>query len=137
MMQKLRKQAAHSKTPVIFHGWLDNRDERYKILFETASIFCLMSTNENASTSLLEGLSAGCAVVTTNTSGCPETVGDAGICLDPGEIDKLSNVLKSLIRNDPYRISLMQAARTRALHIYQWPTITGRYIDLLQSIRRK
>ena len=133
MMDQLKKQAEQSLTPVTFHGWLDNRDTAFISLLESASIFCLMSTHENASTSLLEGLASGCAVVTTNVSGCPETVGNAGVCLPPGNVEILSSTLKEIIADDPYRHFLMHAARNRSKEVFDWPVIATKYLDVLSS----
>ncbi len=135
MMNQLKELAAKSCTPIIFHGWIDNRDELYRFLLSKATFYCLVSSNENASTSLMEAMSSGCVVVTSNVSGCPETVASAGICITPGNSDILYQTLKSLIQDRALQSSLMEAARHRALEKFPWPSITSRYINLLQSIR--
>ena len=66
--------------------------EYNKIRFISAELF----TNE-ASTSLMEALSAGCAVITSDISGCPETVGEAGICVPPADTPLLKVSIKKLI----------------------------------------
>ncbi|MBK9982206.1 MAG: glycosyltransferase family 4 protein [Saprospiraceae bacterium] len=81
MMSQLKALASKSKTPIIFHGWIDNRDELYKSILSQATFYCLVSSNENASVSLMEAMSSGCVVITSDVSGCPETVGSAGICI--------------------------------------------------------
>ena len=96
-----------------------------------------MSTHENASISLLEGLASGCAVVTTNTSGCPETVGNAGVCLEAGNVVALTSTLKRIIVEESYRNTLMQAARKRAVDNYDWPVIAQKYLDTFQSATGK
>lgn len=132
MLSQLKTLASKSKTPVIFHGWIDNRDELYKSLLSRATFYALVSSNENASISLMEAMSSGCVVITSNVSGCPETVASAGICIPPGQIDTIRSTLTSLIIDSDAQQAYMQAARQRAIDTYAWPSITDRYLTLLQ-----
>ncbi len=133
MMSQLKELASKSKTPIIFHGWIDNRDELYKLLLSQATFYCLVSSNENASVSLMEAMSSGCVVITSDVSGCPETVGSAGICIAPGQAERLRQTLISLIEDASAQDSYMLSARQRAIENYAWPSITERYLKLLQS----
>ncbi|MEO6132062.1 MAG: glycosyltransferase family 4 protein [Saprospiraceae bacterium] len=137
MMAHLKELAAKSCTQITFHGWIDNRDELYKTLLSQATFYCLVSSNENASTSLMEAMSSGCVVITSNVSGCPETVGTAGICIPPGNADLLRETLNALIADQEDQSKLMDAARKRAIEMYAWTSITERYITLLKSSRPK
>ena len=89
MMGALREIQRRSKTRIALHGWLDNTSPEYRALLQAAAIFVLPSLKENASISLLEAMSAGAAVITTNISGCPETVGPEGILVEPGSVEDL------------------------------------------------
>ncbi|MEP6794685.1 MAG: glycosyltransferase family 4 protein [Saprospiraceae bacterium] len=133
MMSQLRVLASKSKTPIIFHGWLDNRDELYKSLLSKATFYCLVSSNENGSVSLMEAMSSGCVVITSDVSGCPETVGSAGICIPPARVEIIYTTLISLIQDGSAQASYMKAARQQAIEKYAWPSITDRYLNLLQS----
>ena len=137
MRETLEQKASASKTKIVFHGWMDNRDEQYRKLINGASIFCLMSSHENASNSLLEAMASGCAMITSNTSGCPETVGSAGICLPPGDKHSLNQELRKLINNDEKRLSLMKMARSEAVDRYHWSLISTQYLSLLQTVANK
>ena len=130
-MGELKAKALGSKTPIIFHGWIDNAGAKYKSLLAEASIYSLISAKENASTSLLEAMSSGCAVITSNVSGCPESVGDAGICLPPADVNALEQLLDKMVEDDAYRSHFMQAARMRAVTVFSWDSIVERYLALL------
>ncbi len=136
MMNELKEKAKQSATPVIFHGWLDNKSEAYRVLLSEATIFSLVSAKENASTSLMEALSAGCAVITSDVSGCPESVGDAGICVPPADVKALKAKLKVLIDNPDFKESLMRAGRERAIREFSWPAITRGYLALFEKLLR-
>ncbi len=99
MMNELKELARKSKTEIVFHGWMNNKSDKYKNLLESASIYCLVSEKENASIALLEAMSAGCAIITSDVSGCPETVGDSGIIVSPKDSIGLRKVISSLSKN--------------------------------------
>ncbi|MDZ4746941.1 MAG: glycosyltransferase family 4 protein [Saprospiraceae bacterium] len=134
MMNDLKEKAKQSATPVFFHGWLDNKSEAYKVLLSEAMIFSLVSAKENASTSLMEALSAGCAVITSDVSGCPESVGDAGICIPPADARALKDKLKALMNDPDLMVSLMHAGRARAIREFSWPSITRGYLALFEKL---
>ncbi|MCP4642003.1 MAG: glycosyltransferase family 4 protein, partial [bacterium] len=73
--EELESIAAGLHVPVHFHGWLDHDSPELQDLYDTSAILCLPSERENASMALLEGMRAGMAVITSNVTGCPETVG--------------------------------------------------------------
>ena len=81
----------------------------------------------------MEAMSSGCAVITSNVSGCPETVDSAGMCIDPENSELLNHTLTALIADKDLQLNLMKAARERAVDKYAWPSIANRYLTLLQS----
>ncbi len=130
MRAELERLAKAIKPTVVFHGWLDNGSPELTGLYESAAIYCLPSERENSSIALLEAMLAGLAVITTNVSGCPETVGDTGITVTPGDVDQLHNALVMLL-NDPDKVNqLGQAARARVLDQFSWDVIAREYLDL-------
>ncbi len=131
MMEDLRSLAKRSKTSIIFHGWLDNNSAEYKNLLETASIYVLASERENASIALLEAMSAGCAVITTNVSGCPETVGDSGEIVPVGDHKVLNEKIEHLIENERIIEELGKKARRRVLEHYDWEKVLSKYEKLM------
>lgn len=133
MMGRLKELAEDSKTTVTFHGWIDNRDLLYRQLLSHATFYCLVSSNENASTSLMEAMSSGCVVITSDVSGCPETVGSAGLCISPAKPKLLLQTIEALIHDQKAQEYYSEAARKRAIENYAWPSITHKYLDLLKS----
>lgn len=135
MMPRLREMAKLSKTKIVFHGWLNSDSEEYKDLLGSAAIYCLCSLRENSSVALLEGMSAGCAVVTTNVSGCKETIGDAGVMVPPQDARALTTALTGLINNPSARAAYQHKARDRAIKCFDWNEISNRHDRLLASFR--
>jgi glycosyltransferase involved in cell wall biosynthesis len=99
MRGQLERLAEKSKTKIVFHGWLDNTGKEYKDLLEQAAIFVLASEKENASVALLEAMSAGCSIITTNVAGAFETVGEVGEIIPIKDTVALKTALSKLITN--------------------------------------
>ena len=131
MMKNLKYLQKNSKTKVVLHGWVDNRSEKYKNLLESADIFTLPSSKENASVALLEGMSAGCAVVTSDTAGCPETVGDTAVLVKPENTMDLKQKLTDLTQDQNKIRSLQSKARERLVNKLNWDIVIKEYLNIL------
>jgi glycosyltransferase involved in cell wall biosynthesis len=134
MRPELEAMAAKLKTKVFFHGWLDHDSPLLKELYETSSIFCLPSERENASMSLLEAMLAGMAVITSNVSGCSETVSDAGFIIPPRDSDALSKALRQLLDSEEIRRAYGLRARQRVASLFDWEKIGTEYLNHLQAV---
>jgi glycosyltransferase involved in cell wall biosynthesis len=133
MRKKLEALANGAHTPVVFHGWVDNRSPDYKLLLGKAAIYSLVSGKENASIAILEAMASGCAIITSDDSGCPEMVGDAGILVKHGDIGALHSAIDRLVKDKALQLSLGDRAHTRVHAVYNWNTIVEQYETVLHS----
>lgn len=69
---------------------------------------------EQYNTALLEAQASGLPIVTTKTGGIPENIGDAGVLVPPGDIQKLSVAIKRFILDPKSRREYGKKARQRA-----------------------
>lgn len=127
MRAELEEMAKKSKTKVVLHGWLDNNGKEYKDLLEQASVYVLASEKENASIALLEAMGAGCAVITTNVSGCPETVGDFGVFVEVKKSSQIRCALKDIIFNPNKLETLQREMLKRVNNEFEWKGVLIRY----------
>jgi glycosyltransferase involved in cell wall biosynthesis len=130
---QLEKLAQDSKIPITFHGWLDQKDPSFIRLFEESSIFVFPSEAENFPTVLLEAMTAGLCVITSDAGGCPEVVGDAGLIFPSRDVPALRNHLLSLVSDPAKRKTLSVAARQRA-ELFAWPAIAQKYLDIFEKV---
>lgn len=72
-------------------------DEELIALYSMCDVFCFVSLYEGFGIPPLEALSCGARVIVSNTSSLPEVVGDAGIMVDPNDIDTLASSIKRVI----------------------------------------
>jgi glycosyltransferase involved in cell wall biosynthesis len=130
---KLEEIANGSRTKIVFHGWVDKGSRQMKQLYEDAAIFALPSAIENASISLLEGMAAKCAVITSNQTGCPETVGDSGITIDFDDVASLQKHLIELTSNPELVKEYGEKGFERLNKKFLWDDIIEDYIDVFRS----
>lgn len=118
---------------VNFHGWLDNDSADLKNLFETSEIFVFPSLAENFPMVLLEAMAAGLAIVTTNQTGCLEVVGDAALCVAPGDRRAIGNAVETLATDQALRRRFGRAARDRLVEHFNWPVVARQYVEVFED----
>ena len=83
-----------------FVGWVDGNQ---KIdLLNNSNVFILPSYNEGLPIAILEAMSYGLAIISTNVGGIPEIVNQNGILINPGDKIKLTEAIFRYINNDYY-----------------------------------
>ena len=125
-LEALAKEAGNN---VVFHGWLAKGSAELKNLYECSKIFILPSDVENASIALLEAMSAGLAIITTNTTGCQETAGDSALLVNPHDVNGIKNAVLKLTRDDNLIKEFGKKARQRSIENFSWDTIIDKYIE--------
>ncbi len=128
---ELEHQASEERVPANFHGWL--APELLYPLFERSRIFVLASISDNFPVSLLEAMAAGCAIITTRAGGCPEVVGEAGLVVEPDDVDGLRDALARLIGQPAFAEELGQRAMQRVRDHFGWPAIASRHEAVYQA----
>jgi len=131
-LPELRRRAARAGVPATFHGWLENDSPHLRELYETSSIFVLPSEAENFPVVLLEAQAAGLAIVTTDSTGCAEVVGDTGLLVPPHDVEALRGALTRLIRDPETRARLGSAGRRRMEENFSWESVAARYEEVFR-----
>jgi glycosyltransferase involved in cell wall biosynthesis len=67
---------------------------------------------------ILEAMAAGCAVIATDTGGCAEALGDAGVIVESGSAEELAGAIADLRADGPRRAELGRRARERVRDRY-------------------
>lgn len=132
-LDELKRLAANCALDITFWGWLDQADERFKELYETGSIFIFPSESENFPTVLLEAMSAGMAIITSDVGGCREVVGDTALFVPPRDSEAIGRQLSKLITDDSLRERLSRAARLR-VEKFGWSNIANKYVDCCRRV---
>lgn len=120
----LKAMAKEVKPSVTFLGFI--KGKTLQDIYSSAKIFVFPSILENFPVVLLEAMAAGCAVITTNSDGCLEVIGDAGIKTDICNVAQLKEALKYLMDNNAETERLAMLGRDRVCQ-FSWPTISAKY----------
>lgn len=127
---------------MIFELKLDNRVflpglvspvENY---IKKASIFCLSSTSEGFGNVIIEAMSLGIPVISTNCPTGPSEIicnEEIGVLVPTKDTAKMSEAILDLANNEKKRKKLSVAGLERSKD-YSLPSITEKWIDLINSI---
>lgn len=129
----LQNLAQGCRIPIVWHGRIENRDPRLAELYSQASICVLPSERENCPVAILEGMVAGCAVITTNVTGNPEVLADCGRLVPPHDSDALREAVVSLAADPALCQELGTAAHRRALEHFEPARIAARNLEVLST----
>lgn len=105
------------KNNVIFTGVLYNTDLIQ--IYKNASLFIFPSLYEGFGLPVLEAMAAGVPVIASNISSIPEIIGDAGIMIDPYDINGLTNAIEKVITDKILQQSLITKGIERA-KMFRW-----------------
>jgi glycosyltransferase involved in cell wall biosynthesis len=89
---------------VIITGYID-KDE-LNAFYSGAEVFVFPSLYEGFGLPILEAMSCGCPVITSNSSSMPEVANNAAILVDSGDGSEIKNALYSVLNNPDLRKTL-------------------------------
>jgi glycosyltransferase involved in cell wall biosynthesis len=105
-------------------------------LFRESAIVCLPSYREGMPKALLEAAAAGCAVVTTDVTGCREAIeaGFTGDLVPLRNIDALTNTLLSLMQDEPRRLVYGTKGQERAMALFSVDSVVSQTIKIYKDL---
>jgi glycosyltransferase involved in cell wall biosynthesis len=125
-MEKLNLQK-----DVIFTGYVP--DEDLPALYNAADLFVYPSLYEGFGLPPLEAMQCGTPVITSNTSSLPEVVGDAGIMVNPYDVDELANNIYEVLTNDGLREELSKKGLERA-KLFSWKKCAEEHLKVYEEV---
>jgi glycosyltransferase involved in cell wall biosynthesis len=82
-------------------------------------------------------MSAGCAIITSNVTGCPEVVGDVALLVRPESSEDIRNAVIKLIGDDELISKLGFKARKRVEERFTWKKIAKQYVSVYEEVIEK
>lgn len=127
------KDSGFDKVPsgVRMTGYVPDQD--LPSLYTGALCFIYLSIYEGFGLPVLEAMSCGVPVISSNSTALPEVVGDAGLLLDPFDVVEIASTLKLLISDREQRDELQAKGFERAA-LYSWDKTTEIVWKELQSL---
>jgi glycosyltransferase involved in cell wall biosynthesis len=116
---------------VIFTGYVP--DEDLPALYNAADLFVYPSLYEGFGLPPLEAMVCGTPVITSNTSSLPEVVGDAGIMVDPYDVDGLADAMYDVLTNDGLREEMIKKGLERTKR-FSWEKCARETLKVYEEV---
>ncbi len=104
-------------------------DDEMRKKYEECDILCFASTFEGFGMPILEANAVGRPVLTSNCSSMPEVAGDAGLLVDPYDVQSIRQGVLKLINDETYRDKLIENGFVNC-HRFDPDKIAQQYADL-------
>ena len=107
----------------------DVRDEDLPLLYNCAKIFVYPSLYEGFGLPPLEAMACGVPVITSNTSSLPEVIGDAGIMVDPTDVNSLCESMYILLKDKELWNHMSNKGRERS-NLFSWENTAKKILKI-------
>lgn len=127
--KEIRNQGLESE--VVITGYVPEDD--LPLLYNAADAFVYPSLFEGFGLPVLEAMSCGTPVITSNVSSLPEIAGDAAWYVDPISVDDIVDAVYKVISNESLQLSLRGKGLIRAQK-FSWETTASHMLELFESV---
>lgn len=108
-------------------------DELVALFYSKADVFVYPSHYEGFGLPVLEAMTLGAPVVSSNTSSIPEVAGDAAILIDPQDPVQLAEAVLQVISDTQLRQELIEKGKVRA-KLFSWERTARETLNAYRSI---
>jgi glycosyltransferase involved in cell wall biosynthesis len=112
-------------------GYLPNTE--LPAIYSLCTIFLYPSLRESFGIPMLEAMSCGVPVITSNTSSMPEVGGDAALYIDPFKPEEITAAIRRMLGDKPLRDRLISAGFENARK-YTWESMAENVLKLYREI---
>ncbi|GGI46242.1 glycosyl transferase family 1 [Paenibacillus marchantiophytorum] len=108
-------------------------DDELSVLYSKCFAFIYPSLYEGFGLPVLEAMSCGAPVITSNISSIPEVVGNAGLLINPIEVKSLLEAMVTIESNNDLRNELILKSEIQAQK-FSWYTAAEQMLDIYQKV---
>jgi glycosyltransferase involved in cell wall biosynthesis len=123
--------AAAFKDEILFTGFVP--DEELPHLYSQADMFVYPSFYEGVGLPLLEAMSCGAPVVTSDSTSLKELVGDAGVLIDTDKVEDLARAMLDLARDPELRERLRRKGLAR-VDAFSWDETARKTLEVYNRV---
>jgi glycosyltransferase involved in cell wall biosynthesis len=102
-------------------------------LCRSAHALAFPSLDEGFGIPILEAMSAGLPVLTSNCSAMPEVAGDAAVLVDPRSSEAIAEGLQRIVEDEALRQNLREKGLARAAG-FTWSQAAGKMLALYREL---
>ena len=122
---------ADRQNDVIFLGHVT--DQEVSFLYHNARALVFPSLLEGFGFPILESMSCGTPVITSNISSLKEVAGNAAIQVDPHNVKEIAQAIQNLVEDDDLHQRLIEAGLKRAEE-FSWDKTAQRFIEIISKL---
>lgn len=122
-------QNSPAKKRIKFSGYVDAVDK--PALYSLAKIFVYPSIYEGFGLPPLEAMACGTPVITSFNSSLVEAVGDAGLLIDPNNINELTNIIDQLLMDQKLQ-NVLKEKGLKQSQKFRWQSSAEEILNILE-----
>lgn len=111
-------------------------DSELGLFYKNARCFVLPSLYEGFGLPVLEAMSYGCPVITSNISSLPEAGGDAALYIDPTNVSDIAAKMSELLSSEKLRNELIEKGY-KQVKKFSWEKTAKETLAVLQEVGEK
>ena len=108
-------------------------DQLVALFYSRADVFVYPSHYEGFGLPVLEAMTLGTPVVTSNTSSIPEVAGDAAILIDPNDYIQLAEAILKVVSDRQLRQELIKKGKERA-KLFSWERTAKETLNVYRTL---
>ncbi len=106
------------------------------VLYRQATGLIFPSLQESFGMPILEAMSAGCPVITSNTTACDEIAGDAAVRVNPRSTEEIADAMQTMMTDATLRSDLRRRGRRR-VQKFRWETCAAEHLRIFRSVAKR
>jgi len=111
-------------------------DSEILSLYEEADVFVYPSLYEGFGLPVLEAMACGCPVIASNVSSLPEVVGEAGMLVDPYDVDALAQAISTVLQDDGLKREMSRKGIAQAQK-FSWEKAGAELLAVCREVAEK
>jgi glycosyltransferase involved in cell wall biosynthesis len=115
----------------VFTGYVP--DQVLKVLYGKATVFVYPSLIEGFGLPILEAMACGTPVIGSNRTSIPEVVGEAGIIVDPDDVEDIADAILLLLKDEALRLSYIRKGIEHAKD-FSWLRTAELSLEAIMSV---
>lgn len=130
LIRYINKLDIKVKSKIIFTGYINNKDKSY--LYKNSLLFIYPTLYEGFGLPVLESMSIGSPVITSDNSSIPEVSSNSCIKINPYDKNDIYKAIVYLIKNSNVRNELIQKGFIESKK-FDWDNLSKEFIDLYKA----
>jgi glycosyltransferase involved in cell wall biosynthesis len=104
-------------------------ESEYAALLASAQVAVVPSVYEGFSLPAVEHMASGTPLIASRAGALPEVAGDAGLLVEPGDVEELAAAIRGLLDSESLRDSCSARGLARVAERYTWPAVARATVE--------